>query len=248
MVSFRDTVQHAGVSQRPRRGCAAAQRARAERRIAPAHLRRNQPARAARQDHPADPQERRQGSDRPRRRSVESVSARSRSGAAVPRRRTAGLHGRLPHFRLHRHAAGIAEGNARSAGPRDFVLRGRIRRRPARSGAARRLGRQARRPLQLHEGSAVARRRSGADPAAPYRAPYHRDGVEHRSRAWLPLSMLVLHDHQRAGAQEPPPHGGRSRACRPPELCAGHQAVFHHRRQSRPQRGLGIALRPHGRK
>ena len=40
-------------------------------------------------------------------------------------------------------------------------------------------------------------------------------GVEYRSRARLPLSMLVLHDHQRAGAQEPPPHAGRSRARRP---------------------------------
>src|ERR1700728_145249 len=63
MVSFSDTVQHAGVSQRPGRGCAAARRARAERRIAPAHLRRNEPARAARQDHPADPQERREPPD-----------------------------------------------------------------------------------------------------------------------------------------------------------------------------------------
>ena len=56
-----------------------------------------------------------------------------------------------------------------------------------------------------------ARRRAAADPAEEARAADLRNGVEHRSRARLPLPVLVLHHHQRAGAQEPRPLGRRSR-------------------------------------
>ena len=107
-----------------------------------------------------DPQGRRQGADRPGRRAVEPVSARGRSGAAVPRRRPAGLHRRLPRLRLHRHAAGAAAGHARGAGARHLALRRRSRGGPARRGAARRLERHAQAALQLHGQAAGAARAS----------------------------------------------------------------------------------------
>ena len=69
--------------------------------------------------------------------------------------------------------------------------------------------------------------------------------VEHRSRPRLSLSVLVLHHHQRAGAQEPHPLGRRSGKDRARELRGRDQAVLHHRRQFRPQQGLGAAVRPH---
>ena len=45
-----------------------------------------------------------------------------------------------------------------------------------------------------------------ADPAAQACRAHVGHLFEHRPRPWLPLSVLVLHHHQRAGAQEPLPH------------------------------------------
>ena len=46
----------------------------------------------------------------------------------------------------------------------------------------------------------------------------------------LPVSVLVLHHHQRAGAQEPHPLGRRSGTHRAGELRGRDQALLHHRR------------------
>ena len=70
-------------------------------------------------------------------------------------------------------------------------------------------------------------------------AAHLRLAVQHRPRPRLPLSVLVLHHHQRAGPQEPLPLARRSRTDRARELRAGHQALLHHRRQFRPQQRLG---------
>ena len=215
------------------------------RRYPSAHLRRNQPAGSAQPDHPHDPPRRRPRADRPGRRAVEPVSARRRSGQAVSRRRAAGLHRRIPCLRLHRHAAGIAGRHQSGAGARHFVLRRRGRGTPARSGAARCLERRTGAALQLHGRPAVARGRAAAVPAAQARQPHVGIAVEHRSRARLSVSVLVLHHHQRAGPQEPHPLGRRSGTDRARELRGRHQAVLHHRRQFRPQQGLGAAVRPH---
>ena len=67
---------------------------------------------------------------------------------------------------------------------------------------------------------------------------------QHRPRPRLPLPMLVLHHHQRAGPQEPLPHARRPRTDHPRELGAGHRPLLHHRRQFRPQQRLGILTRP----
>ena len=78
--------------------------------------------------------------------------------------------------------------------------------------------RQAEAALQLHERPAGARGRAAADPAAQACAPHLGLAVEHRSRPRLPVPVLVLHHHQRAGPQEPLPLARRSRADHPREL------------------------------
>src|ERR1051326_7354332 len=55
--------------------------------------------------------------------------------------------------------------------------------------------------------------------------------------------MLVLHDHQRAGPQEPLPHPRRSRTLHQRALPTRHRAFLHHRRQFRAQPQLGAADR-----
>ena len=89
------------------------------------------------------------------------------------------------------------------------LLRRRGRGGAARCGDARCLGRHAGAALQLHGRPAVAAGRAAADPAAEARAPHVRLAVQHRSGPRLSLSVLVLHHHQRAGAQEPFPLAGR---------------------------------------
>ena len=60
--------------------------------------------------------------------------------------------------------------------------------------------------LQPSGRPAGARGRAAADPAAQHVRRTSGSLLEHRSRPRLPLSVLVLHHHQRAGAQEPLPH------------------------------------------
>ena len=134
---------------------------------------------------------------------------------------------------------------ARGAGARHLVLRRRGRGRPARRGPARRLDGTLK-PLYNYMDDLPALEGEPA-PILPQQARAAHLGlaVEHRSRPRLPLPVLVLHHHQRAGPQEPVPHARRSREDRARELRAGHQAVLHHRRQFRPQPRLGAAVRPH---
>ena len=90
---------------------------------------------------------------------------------------------------------------------------------PARRGAARCLERRARSRSTITWTS--CRRWHGEPPPILPRkhvAPHLRLAFQHRSRPRLPLSMLVLHHHQRAGPQEPVPLARRSRADRAREL------------------------------
>ena len=78
-------------------------------------------------------------------------------------------------------------------------------------------------------------------------AQNHRQRHDLRRRPRLPVPVLVLHHHQRAGPQVAPPQPRRRRAHPAQELRARHRPLFHHRRQFRPQQGLGADLRPHHR-
>ncbi len=77
--------------------------------------------------------------------------------------------------------------------------------------------------------------------------PQRRPSLQFRRRPRLPLSMFVLHHHQRAGPQVPPPLARRHRKHPARELQAGHPPLRYHRRQFRPQQGLGADPRPHHR-
>ena len=135
-----------------------------------------------------------------RRRSVEPISPRSRYRAAVPRRRhprrdrwvpciglpvdarrTRGRARCLPRHG-HRHVCGRSRGPAR---------RRCCRTRPGRARAG----------LQFHEGPAGDGRHAGAVPPEAICGAHARAQHEFRRRPRLPLSMLVLHHHQRAGPQ-----------------------------------------------
>ncbi len=104
--------------------------------------------------------------------------------------------------------------------------------------------RRAQAALQFH--GRPARHRGHADPAdgGRARAAHCRRHDHLRRRPRLSLSMLVLHHHQRAGAQVAPPLAGRRRKDRAGELRAGPACLLHHRRQFRPQQGLGADPRP----
>ena len=117
-------------------------------------------------------------------------------------------------------------------------------RRPARRGAARRGRGHAQAALQFHERSAG--HRGHADPADGGRARAAHGGRRHqlRRRPRLSVPVLVLHHHQRAGPQVAPPLARRRRADRAGQLRAGPARLLHHRRQFRPQQGLGADPRP----
>ena len=83
--------------------------------------------------------------------------------------------------------------------------------------------------------------------AGQFGAQDHRQRHHLRRRPRLPVPMLVLHHHQRAGPQIAPPQPRRRRAHPAQEFRARHRPVLHHRRQFRPQQGLGADLRPHHR-
>ncbi len=101
--------------------------------------------------------------------------------------------------------------------------------------------------LQLHGRSAGARGDADAVPAAA-QPPAHRQPLrQFRCRPRLSVPVLVLHHHQRAGPQVAPPHAGRHRAAAAPAHPVRLPLVLHHRRQFRPQQGLGADLRPHHR-
>ncbi len=209
------------------------------------HGRDQHPRRAARNRAP----HRRQWRARPRRhhrRAVERIPPRRGYRPAAARGRRPGDDRRLPRLGLPVDA----EGDSRRH-------QGRRRRSASRSSPARprkRLdevidGRRARRAdaaLRSHEAPAGHRRhRLAALPALRLRQAHHRQRDELRCRPRLPLPMLVLHHHQRAGTQVALSLAGQRRADPAHELGAGRQPLLHHRRQFRPQQGLGSDLRPH---
>ena len=100
-------------------------------------------------------------------------------------------------------------------------------------------------PLYNYHGR-PAGHRGHADPAdgGRARAAHRRRHDLLRRRPRLSLPMLVLHHHQRAGAQVAPALAGRRRKDRAGELRAGPARLFHHRRQFRPQQRLGADPRP----
>ena len=83
-------------------------------------------------------------------------------------------------------------------------------------------------------------------PILPARQHHAHGGRRHqfRRRARLSVPMLVLHHHQRAGAQVALSLAGRRRGDHARQSRAGHRPFLHHRRQFRPQQGLGADLRP----
>ena len=245
MVALGDSVQHAGLPERPRRGRARRAGARARRRDPPAHLRRDQPAGPAGSDHPDDPQGRRPGADRrssacsptsfrapsisPGRSSppgCRSASAASTSPAASPccrrcRRRCA---------RRRRWASRFFAGEAED-GRLDEVLRDACNgtleplynymdELPALQGEPP--------PILPHE---HVRRTSGSlssidlGRGCPYQCSF--------------CTIINVQGRKSRFRSRRRPRTDRAR-----ELRAGHQALLHHRRQPRPQPRLGGAVRP----
>ena len=129
-----------------------------------------------------------------------SVSARARHRPPVPRQGRAGRCRRLSRFRLHRHAARIAAGPERSPGAGDHPLCGRGGRAACRVSQGRGF-RPAQARLQLPQRHARHGGRRDTRSAARGRDQGRRPLHELRRRTRLPVPVLVLHHHQRAGAQ-----------------------------------------------
>ena len=83
-------------------------------------------------------------------------------------------------------------------------------------------------------------------PFLPHRVreAHRRHQYQLRRRPRLPVPVLVLHHHQRAGPQVALSLARRHREDRARELGAGHLPLLHHRRQFCPQQGVGSDLRP----
>ena len=161
--------------------------------------------------------------------------------------RKAGRHRRHRRLPRLRHALDAARDRAeRAEGARSRRLR--LRRRGGGGAARRGAGgcerRAAEADLQFH--GRPARHRARADPASSGRGrPAHlRREHQLRRRPRLPVPVLLLHHHQRAGPKVAPPLGRRRGAHRAREPQARAPALLHHRRQFRPQQGLGADLRP----
>ena len=105
--------------------------------------------------------------------------------------------------------------------------------------------RQRQADLQLHGRPAEsARRRPSPTCRGELVAALRRHPLVFRRRPRLPVPVLVLHHHQRAGPQVALARRRRHRAHRARERQAGHLPLLHHRRQFRPQPQLGGDLRP----
>ena len=218
--------------------CAAGQRPRPRRRHRDRRLRRVQ-HRHRRQRHDRTNPRGRRRLRRPGRRAIEPISARARSRAGVPRRWSAGRDRRVPCLGLHLDAAQTARRPSGSARSRRHAVRGRRRRPHGRAGARHRRAGTAKPIYNYLADMPEMAAATLADPAAPDRCAHRRQLYELRCRAWLPVPVLVLHHHQRAGPQVALSHAGRHRRDRPRQRQAGHYEIFRHRRQLRPQPQLG---------
>ncbi len=220
-----------------------APRARRRRRDRDPRLRRDQYPHPPRSPGPDD-RGRRRRHGHAGRRAVQSVSPRARSCPPVARSaasRSASAGSMSPA--RSRCCDGVDPDLARARGARRIAVRGRGRG-PLRRSAARCLRGPAQAALQLHGRS--ARDRGRADSAAAARAgeAHRRRGHQLRCRARLSLPVLVLHHHQRAGPQVAPALARRHRIAGARQPGAGPQSLLHHRRQFRPQQGLGADPRP----
>ena len=182
---------------------------------------------------------RRSRSGRDYRRAVERIPPRHGHCPAVARGGRPSGDRRLPCLRLPGHVEGDPGRHQSRAGSRRFDLRGRGRGRPRRD-VARRRARRAPSALRSHEAPAGHRQhRLAALLAARLHQADDRNHDELRRRPRLPVPVLVLHHHQRARTQVALPLRRQRRADHPHELGARGQALLHHRRQFRPQQGLG---------
>ncbi len=242
MVPVRDSVELAGGSVRAGAGLRRAPRARRRRRDRDPCLRRDQYPHPARSPGPDD-RGRRRRHGHAGRRAVQSISPRARSGPPVACARHRGRHRRVPCLRHGRHAGRRRSRPRARRSARRLAVRRRGRG-ALRGGAARCLRGPAQAALQLHGRSARHRGRPYTAPAARAGQAHRRRGHQLRRRARLSLPVLVLHHHQRAGPQVAPALARRHRVAGARQPGAGPQSFLHHRRQLRPQQGLGADPRP----
>ena len=174
----------------------------------------------------AIPAPRRLRPGRPGRRAVEPVPARARHRAPVPRGRRAGGDRRLPR----RPAASSmlpelpADLKARSTWA-SACSPARPKGASTRSCATPRTGTL--KPIYNYMNDLPALE-SAADPVSCRRRIWRATMQSHRElrrRPRLPVPVLVLHHHQRAGPQVALPHRRRRRAHHPRELGAGHHGA-----------------------
>ena len=229
-----------GLHERPGRG-----RARREvwgrRRIRSAHLSTKPTGGCGPSGSSADPNARRPGAGRPRRRAVESISARHGYGPAVSRCRHAGLHRRLPRLGLHRHAARKCRPTSsgrRTMGISLFAGEAEERRLDEVLRDAWRWRAQA--AVQLHGRAARAWKAS--------RRPSCRASTSQRTVGHCPSIDLGRGcPYSARSAPSSTCRAARAASARPTtwrkimreNYAAGHQAVLHHRRQLRPQPATG---------
>ena len=233
MASLGVAVELARLSLRHRQGRHRIGRARTRGRSGNHCHRRDQHPRPGGANRPADRRGRRARAGRLRRRAVEPVPAGDGRRPPAARRGRSGRDRRLPRLGMSGHAAGdagFAQGRAR---PWDFAVRrrgrGAFRRRSTRRG-----GRFPEADLQLPRQPAEPRRRDRPLSAEGEGRPVDRHDLELRRRPRLSLPVLVLHDHQCAGAQVALPHRRRHRAGGARQSCQRRPLFLHHRRQSRP--------------
>ena len=119
----------------------------------------------------------------------------------------------------------------------------RRRRRSHGRPCARHRGRNAETALQFPHRPAGPRRGDHPVPAEPCHQAHRRPLHQLRCRARLPVPVLVLHHHQRAGPQVALSLRRRHREDRALEHRAGHFALLRHRRQFCAQPQLGTDLR-----
>ncbi len=243
VAPLRPSLEHAGGVERPGAGLPGAPRARRRRQHRHLRPRRDQYAHPTGADCAAHRAGRRPRPGRAGRSADEPVSARHGHRTPPARGRRAGLHRRLSRLRLPRHVAGPAARTQGSDGSRHLSVRGRGRGAPG-DRSSRRLERHAQAAVQLHGRPAAFGRGRRSHPSRGADQANRRRHHQFRCRPRMPVSVLFLHHHQRAGPEIAAAVGGRCRADRPAKRRAGGQALLHHRRQLLAQPRLGEDLRP----
>ena len=136
----------------------------------------------------------------------------------------AGRHRRVPCLRLHLDAAEAADRPAGSARSRRHAVRRRRRRPHGRRCCATSPPAPRSRSTTISPTCPKWRPRRCRSCRARIVTRVNGQLYQLRCRARLPVPVLVLHHHQRAGPQVALPHAGRRRGDRPRERHAGHHA------------------------